>query len=163
MARPGCHLVEAPRVGWVRNSVLPDGKWRIAPMVLADRLREISREPRPPGLVLLPRRQLRQLNSQLTESGTKDRRFARPLILVNPDDATELGLHDGSRVRVASLHGSVTGDLVFDTAVARGAVSIPHGHAAVNVNHLTSTVHDIEPLTGMVLSSGFHVELAAIS
>ena len=47
-----------------------------------------------------------------------------------------------------------------DAAIRRGVVSVPHGFGAPNVNALTSTTHDVDPLTGMVLLSGLPVALS---
>ena len=43
-------------------------------------------------------------------------------------------------------------------SVRRGAVSVPHGHAAANVNLLTSK-DDIDLVTGMTRYSGVPVSL----
>lgn len=160
--RPGGHVADESRFGWVRQSVLPSGKWRIAPQQLVDRLEELSHLPAPDGLRLSPRRQLRQLNSQLTRSGTADGRVESAMVVVHPLDAEARGVRDGNRVQVTSAHGSLEGQAVLDATIARGCVSIPHGHADVNPNNLTSAAHDIEPLTGMMLSSGTRVELSPL-
>ena len=107
---------------------------------------------RPAPLVLVPRRQLSRLNSQLEFLGEA------PEIIVHPDDAAAAGLSDKAPVAVRSEHGELTGVAKVDASVRRGAVSVPHGHAGANVNVLTSK-DDIDPLTGMTRYSGVPVTL----
>lgn len=156
---PGAHISDAPRIGWVRKTALPGGRWRLAPAVLVERLRSV--EDPPNGLVLVPRRQLRQLNSQLVESGTADRRRAVPAIIMNPVDAAVRGRTAGDRVYVTSSTGMLSGLLEIDPGAARGVVSIAHGHGSVNVNRLTSTVTGVDELTGMMVASGLPVEVGS--
>ena len=136
------------------------GRWRIAPEPLVAQLEQLA--PPPPLLVLVPRRQLRHLNSQLRDpTATAGPRPDRPDVLVHPDDAPA-GLVDGAAVEVRSAHGAVVGTLRVDPDMGRGAISIPHGFSAPNVGDLTSSRAGVDPLTGMVLQSGMAVELAAV-
>jgi anaerobic selenocysteine-containing dehydrogenase len=150
-------LAEEAVFGWVTERVLPGGRWRVAPEPLLDQLRTLVD---PPPLVLVPRRQLRHLNSQLARTGTKDGRRDQPLLLLHPADAADAGVEDGQLVRVTSATGELACVAAIDPDGRRGTVSVPHGHGEVNVNHLTSGV-DLDPLTGMVLQSGVAVTLAA--
>ena len=111
-----------------------------------------TRRGEPAPLVLVPRRQLSRLNSQLDFLGEA------PEIIVHPDDAAAAGLSDNSPLAVRSEHGELTGIAKIDASVRRGAVSVPHGHAGANVNVLTSK-DDIDPLTGMTRYSGVPVTL----
>jgi hypothetical protein len=52
----------------------------------------------------------------------------------------------------------LTGVAKVDESIRRGAVSIPHGHHAANVNRLTNK-DDIDVVTGMVRYSGVPVSL----
>ncbi|MEO5666175.1 MAG: molybdopterin-dependent oxidoreductase [Nocardioides sp.] len=156
---PGAHISDAARIGWVRETALPGGRWRLAPAVLVEQLRSVE-DPHH-GLVLVPRRQLRQLNSQLVESGTADRRRAVPTIIMNPVDAAERGQAAGDRVSVSGSTGMLSGVLEIDPGAARGVVSIAHGHGNVNVNVLTSTVTGVDELTGMIMASGLPVEVGS--
>jgi Molydopterin dinucleotide binding domain len=65
-------------------------------------------------------------------------------------------------VRRRSANGELTGIAKIDDSVRRGAVSIPHGHHAANVNHLTNE-HNIEVVTGMVRYSGIPVSLPGVT
>ena len=70
-------------------------------------------------------------------------------VAMNPQDATEMGLNDGQKVRVTTEAGSEQGDLQVTDQVRPGTVLIPHGfglnHAGevygLNVNRLTKNTH----------------------
>lgn len=151
-------LVEEQAVfGWVEKRLLPGGRWRIAPEPLVSQLRELAE---PPALVLVPRRQLRRLNSQPWAVGPAAGRVSdQPDILVNPEDAARAGLNDGELVEVRSDTGVLVGRLRLDPDLRCGAVSVPHGHTDPNVGNLTSARRRVDPLTGMVLQSGVPVLL----
>jgi anaerobic selenocysteine-containing dehydrogenase len=143
---------EAPRelpATWVDRHVERLGGWRLAPRLLVDQLAAL-RSPAP--LVLVPRRQLRRLNSQLEFLGEAAE------IVVHPDDAAAAGVSDHQPLTVRTEHGELTGVARVDASVRRGAVSVPHGHAGANVNVLTSK-DDIDLVTGMTRYSGVPVSL----
>ena len=133
----------------VDNHLFRVGGWRLAPRLLLEQF-DAVREPAP--LVLVPRRQLSRLNSQLEFLGEV------PEVIIPPDDAAADGLTDNAPLTVRSEHGELTGVAKVDASVRRGAVSVPHGHAGANVNVLTSK-DDIDPLTGMTRFSGVPVTL----
>ena len=81
---------------------------------------------------MVPRRQRKKLNGQLDFLGEP------PEILVHPDDGAAAGIVTGRPVTVRSANGELTGIAKVDDSIRRGAVSIPHGHHAANVNHLTN-------------------------
>ncbi len=140
--------VELP-APWVDRHIDRVGGWRLAPHLLVDQL-DAVRSPAP--LVLVPRRQLSRLNSQLEFLGEA------PDVIVHPADAAAAGLADDAPLVVRSAHGELAGVTRVDASVRRGAVSVPHGHAGANVNLLTSK-DDLDPLTGMTRYSGFPVTL----
>ena len=123
--------------------------WRLAPLLLVAQLAAL--EP-PPPLVMVPRRQRKKLNGQLDFLGEP------PEILINPDDGAAAGVVSGRPVTVRSANGELTGVAKVDESIRRGAVSIPHGHHAANVNRLTNK-DDIDVVTGMVRYSGVPVSL----
>ena len=140
------HDVPAP---WVDAHVERLGGWRLAPRLLVEQLARLV-EPSP--LVLVPRRQVRHLNSQfayLDEPAT---------VVVHPDDASAAHVLDGAPVVVRSAHGAITGVAKVDDAIRPGAVSVPHGHQDVNVNRLTSK-DDLDPITGMATYCAIPVTL----
>ncbi|ULE34655.1 molybdopterin-containing oxidoreductase family protein [Mycobacterium sp. IDR2000157661] len=134
---------------WVDAHIERMGGWRLAPPLLVGQLAAL--EP-PPPLVLVPRRQRKKLNGQLDFLGEPAE------ILINPDDGAAACVVSGAPVTVRSANGEITGVAKLDEAMRRGAVSIPHGHHAANVNRLTSK-DDIDVVTGMVRYSGIAVSL----
>jgi anaerobic selenocysteine-containing dehydrogenase len=143
---------EAPRelpAPWVEQHVERMGGWRLAPRLLVDQL-DALRAPSP--LVLVPRRQMRRLNSQLEFLG------AAAEIVVHPDDAAAADVVDGQAVIVRGELGELSGVAKVNPSIRRGAVSVPHGHADANVNLLTSK-DDIDLVTGMTRYSGVPVSL----
>ena len=140
------HDVPAP---WVDAHVERLGGWRLAPPLLVDQLAGLDG---PAPLVLVPRRQVRHLNSQFDGLGE----IAD--VLVHPDDAAAAGVADGAPVVVRSGRGELVGVAHLDAAIRPGAVSVPHGHESANVNRLTDD-DDIDPVTGMAHYSGLPVSL----
>ncbi len=151
LAAAGYH--EAPRelpAAWVEDHLDRLGGWRLAPALLVEQLAALGA---PESLVLVPRRQKRHLNSQLTFLGD------RAEILLHPDDAAAAGIGEAQPVTVRTRFGAVTGIARLTTDIRRGAVSVPHGYPDANVNLLTDDA-DIDPLTGMTRYSGLPVSIA---
>lgn len=142
-----------PVYGWVLDGVLPLGRWRLAPRLLVDQFTELAWTD-PPAMALIPRRQVRHLNSQLT-SGVD--RSDTPSVLVSAVDAPGLGIVDGTRIVVASDHGRLEAVAAVSDELRSGAVSVPHGYGTPNVSLLTTSADDVDPHSGMVLQSGVAV------
>jgi anaerobic selenocysteine-containing dehydrogenase len=154
---PGVVVADPPRVrGWVHDHVLPEGRWRVAPAALVAQLDALT--PRDPaGLVAIPRRAPRRMNSALRDVG---RGGEDAEVWMNPGDTG--ALEDGQRVRITSANGTITATLRITTDIVRGAVSVPHGLTGQNVNRLTaSAAGAVDPLTGMVTQSGIPVTVCA--
>ena len=134
---------------WVDEHIERMGGWRLAPPLLVDQLAALEA---PAPLVMVPRRQRKKLNAQLDILGEPAE------ILVHPADGAAAGVISGQPVTVRSANGELTGIAKVDDSIRRGAVSIPHGHHAANVNRLTSK-DDIDVVTGMVRYSGIPVSL----
>ncbi|MGE2721776.1 molybdopterin-containing oxidoreductase family protein [Mycolicibacterium celeriflavum] len=134
---------------WVEGHIERMGGWRLAPPLLVDQLTGLEQ---PPPLVMVPRRQRKKLNGQLDFLGEPAE------ILINPADGAAAGIESGRPVTVRSANGEITGIAKVDDSMRRGAVSIPHGHHAANVNRLTNK-DDIDVVTGMVRYSGIAVSL----
>jgi anaerobic selenocysteine-containing dehydrogenase len=134
---------------WVERYLDRAGGWQLAPPALVDQMASLG-DPAP--LVLIPRRQGRKVNASLDFLGEKAE------VLLHPDDASEAGVVDGQTVLVRSERGQLSVIARVDRAIRRGAVSIPHGHYATNVNVLTDK-DDIDPITGMVRYSGVPVRV----
>ncbi|MEZ5244137.1 MAG: molybdopterin-dependent oxidoreductase [Acidimicrobiales bacterium] len=142
--------------GWVKATMLPGGRWRIAPPELIERL--AARSESSSGLLLVPRREMEWSNS--VRFGESE---APPELLMSPADALTASLADGDRVEVKSRHGRVAATVRIDDAIVEGVVSLPHGRAASPVGRLTSASHDVDPLTGMPHTSGFSVTVSGIA
>ena len=140
------HEVPAP---WVDAHVERLGGWRLAPQLLVDQLAALDL---PDTLVLVPRRQVRHLNSQFDYLGEAAE------VVVHPDDAAAAAVVDGAPVVVRSAHGELVGIAKVDPTIRAGAVSVPHGHQSANVNQLTSR-DALDPITGMARYSGIPVSL----
>jgi anaerobic selenocysteine-containing dehydrogenase len=134
---------------WVEDHVGRLGGWRLAPPQLVAQLAALDD---PASLCLVPRRQKRHLNSQLTFLGDA------PEVLLHPDDAAAAGVTDGEPVIVRSASGELTGIARVDRGMRHGAVSVPHGHPDANVNVLTSHLQ-ADPVTGMARYSGVPVSV----
>jgi anaerobic selenocysteine-containing dehydrogenase len=134
---------------WVDDYIQAIGGWRLAPPPFIAQLAAL-RASGPAPLRLIPRRQKRHVNSQLTFLGDQ------PEVLLHPDDAAAADVTDGEPVIVRTEAGELTGTARVDPGVRRGAVSVPHGYSAANVNRLTSHLQ-ADPLTGMARYSGIPV------
>ncbi|NEK56848.1 molybdopterin-dependent oxidoreductase [Geodermatophilus sabuli] len=158
-AAEGAIVSERAVIGWVHDRVLPDGRWRLAPSQLVDHM-EVLQDPA--DLVLIPRRQLRHQNSQLTSSLYDHRREDLPQLLINPADAEQRHVEDGQSVRIASAAGDLEAIACVSGDMRPGVVSLPHGFGSVNVNTLVLGRDEVDPLTGLAFQSGFPVEVVAV-
>jgi anaerobic selenocysteine-containing dehydrogenase len=135
--------------GWVARDLLPEGRWRIAPVELITRL--AAHQGPTDGLVLVNRRDVRRLNSVVYAGD------GEAVVRIHPDDAP--GVAQGEEVEVTSAHGSLRAQATLDTAMTRGTVSVGHGRAAADVAMLTSATSDVDLLTGMPHASGLPVTM----
>ncbi len=150
---------ETSTFGWVEAS-LPDGRWRVAPPDLVEQYEALLDEVPEHGLVLIPRRQPRHMNSLLRDAGSSARRD-EPGVFVNPEDAETIGIADGEPVVVFTDDGTMRGVARLDPSLRRGVVSVPHGWPGeAHVGRLLTGARDCDPLTGMVRQSGIPVRIA---
>lgn len=126
---------------WVEDHVLPGGRWQLAPPVLVGQLASLATDAGGGGLVLVPRRQPRHLNSVLHGRDT-------PALLLHPDDARSCGLADGDGAELVGPAGVVRCTVQVTETVRPGTVSLPHGYEATNVNGAVPA--EADPVTGMV-------------
>jgi anaerobic selenocysteine-containing dehydrogenase len=131
---------DMPEPGWVSTNVLPGGRWRLAPEQLVAQLATVAP---PGGLSLIPRRQVRHLNSAYRDLGDQ------PDVLVNPADAARAAVTDGASIVVRSGDHELIGTARVTDSILEGCVSVPHGYAEPNVNRLTHGGASFDPLTGM--------------
>ncbi|WP_033328533.1 molybdopterin oxidoreductase family protein [Streptomyces yerevanensis] len=152
------------------------GRVELLPQPIADdlpRLRDALHR-RPDDLVLVGRRHLRSNNSWMHNIPALTGGTNRCTVHIHPDDATRLGIADGSAVRIKGAGGEVTAPAEVTDGIRRGVVSLPHGwghdrpgtrmnHAAaepgVNVNQLLDGSL-LDPLSGNAVLNGIPVEVA---
>ena len=98
-----------------------------------ERLERALRERRDPErLVLIGRRQLRNMNSWLHNVHALAKGPERCTLRVHPRDAARHGLRDGELAKVRSRVGAVSAPVVVSNEMMPGVVSLPHdfGHTA---------------------------------
>jgi anaerobic selenocysteine-containing dehydrogenase len=78
-------------------------------------------------LLLVGRRHVRSLNSWMHNVQVLMKGKNRCTLLVNPSDATEIGVADGEVAVITSASGSVSAPVEVTEDIARGVVSLPHG------------------------------------
>jgi anaerobic selenocysteine-containing dehydrogenase len=138
---------------------------------LRRRLREAERGDR---LLLIGRRQTRNMNSWLHNLEALARGRNRCTLLIHRDDARRLGIEAGGRVRVRSRVGEITVEACVGEEMRPGVVSLPHGfgHDApgtrlsvagrrqpgANANQLADELA-VDALSGTSILSGISVDV----
>jgi anaerobic selenocysteine-containing dehydrogenase len=148
--------------GWVGANVLPEGKWRLAAPAIEHQLSlhlANARSPAAEAMRLLPSRQLRLMNSQFREIAAPGGTVDEIVLHASPQNVLSLGSPEFATIQNAN--GSVTARLVADPNLRDECVTLTHGSRDANICALTSADADIDPLSGMVLQSGFEVNLRA--
>ena len=93
-----------------------------------ERLRRgLAERSDPDRLVLVGRRQLRNMNTWLHNLENLAKGPERCTLLVNPIDAERLGISDGGTAKVTARAGSVTAPVTVSDEMMPGVVSLPHG------------------------------------
>ncbi len=106
------------------------------------RLRRRLEEERP-GMLLIGRRHIRDMNSWLHNIEQYVRGRNRCTLLVHPEDAGRIGLVDGGRALVRSGVGEQQVEVAVSDEVMPGVVSLPHGfgHGAGNTRQSVAASH----------------------
>ena len=155
----------------------PSGKIELAPAeLIADlpRLRA-SLGADPDAMLLVGRRHLRSNNSWMHNIRVLVKGKPRCTLQIHPDDASRLGLVNGSSVRVTSRVGTVVAPAEITDAIRPRVVSLPHGwghdvegtrqsvaHEFAGVNSNVLTDHEaIDPLSGNAVLNGIPVAVMA--
>ncbi|MBK8810406.1 MAG: molybdopterin-dependent oxidoreductase [Acidobacteria bacterium] len=154
-----------------------DKRIQIAPeMMIADleRVGTQQDETDSSTFALIGRRNLRDNNSWLHSSEILMKGRNRCTLMINSNDAGNLDLANGGRVRVTSRVGSIELECEITDDIAPRVVSIPHGYghardgfssvalnAGVSVNDLTDELK-IDQLTGNAALTGVRVRISAI-
>jgi anaerobic selenocysteine-containing dehydrogenase len=124
--------------------------------------------------VLIGRRELRSNNSWMHNLNVLVKGKERCTMHIHPDDATRLGLADGTLARVRSRVGEVDVPVEVTDAIMPGVVSIPHGWghdapgARLNVaatkpgtnSNALADEEVVEPISGNAVLNGIPVEVA---
>jgi len=145
-----------PTYGWVRPAMCKDGRWSIAPKDFVTRLGN-HRGPET-GFVLVPRREMAWSNS-VRIAGIGD----EPVALLHPADAEELGVGEGSWIALSSAYGSMVAAASLTTGIRRGVISVTHGHPGSLTGTVTSSTHEVDPLTAMPRMSGLPLQVTPLA
>lgn len=147
------YVVGSPVFGWVRERVLPGGRWRIAPREFVDQFSRWRELVPPTGVLVTSRRQLRHLNSQHPPMTTDD---DAPVAYLHSTLAAMRGVSDGDEVVISTSNGSLTIRARVTDDVHPETVSLTHGWRGANVSMLT-TSEIVDDLTGMVVQTAIPV------
>ncbi|MEI8023665.1 MAG: molybdopterin oxidoreductase family protein [Actinomycetota bacterium] len=127
-------------------------------------------------LTLVGRRDLRSHNSWLHNIEVLVKGKDRCTLHIHPNDATRLGITQGSAVRITSRVGNVDAPVEITELIREGVVSLPHGwghsmpgtktkvassRAGVNSNILTDEQR-LDPLSGTSVLNGIPVSVAVV-
>lgn len=137
--------------GWVRETFLPAGTWRIAPAPMLERLARWH-DPEAHAVVMAPRREMAASNSVVYGAGN-----ATPVVRTHPALAPPT-----ATVTLTTPNGTITASLAEDENVRRDVVSITHGHRDANPGELTSTDDDVDPITAMPRVAGLPVRVEGL-
>lgn len=120
----------------------PDKRVRIAPAMFIEATREALRRRPIEGdefpLLLANKRTREAMNSWLNESPGL-RAQQDNAIEIHPDDADQVGIRDGDRVRVISKTNSIELPAMVTTAIRPGVVCSPHGWGGRHFDPHTGT------------------------
>jgi anaerobic selenocysteine-containing dehydrogenase len=149
--------------GWVRDTVLPDRKWRLYTPTLAAELHRVLAQSydEAPAFRLVAMREDNHLNTQFMREREADE---LPQARINKIDAQIHDLGDGQGIQLRSSHGVMQARVKISDEARINTVCVPHGYRALgNVSGLTSEIHGINPLSGMVTQTAMHVQIEKLS
>ena len=113
-------------------AAMPIPRIQLAPEYLVadlDRLEHgLADRSRDDRLVLVGRRQIRNMNSWLHNLPALAKGPNRCTLILNPDDAKKRGLESGKYVRVRSRVGEIEVECLVSDEMMPGVVSLPHGY-----------------------------------
>ncbi len=154
----------------------PDAMVDLAPPEIVDDLARLEETlGANNGMMLIGRRQVRSNNSWMHNIEVLVRGKERCTLLVNPGDASRLGVEDAGFAEVSSNAGKVVARVEVTDAIMPGVVSLPHGwghdregislsvaslQPGVNSNVL-SDESDIDPLSGNATLNAIPVTVSA--
>lgn len=155
---PTAVVDSGPVFGWVSDSVLPDGKWRLRATALGDQFERFVQDlTNERNVSLIPHRRLRMMNSQFRSLDEASSEPPVSAIHASPRYVEILGSPE--HVTISTSSGSVTAPLISDDRLHDDCITLAHGVGDANVCALTSADDDIDELSGMVLQSGIEVTI----
>lgn len=86
----------------------------------------------PAAMVLIGRRHIRDMNSWLHNIDQYARGKNRCTLMINPADASRIGLRDGGEAKVSSRVGELRVEVAVTDEIMPGVVSLPHGFGHQN-------------------------------
>lgn len=146
-------------IGWVIDTVLPDKKWRLYTPTLAAELQRVLAQSHVPAAAfqLVSMREDDHLNTQFTQGHEADE---LPQARINQTDARGHDLGNGQVVQLRSAHGVMLARVKISDEAKINTVCVPHGYRALgNVSGLTSEIHGINPLSGMVTQTAIAIRI----
>jgi anaerobic selenocysteine-containing dehydrogenase len=154
--------LEPPHLyGWVSAKALPEGRWRLLPPALPQRLAAwLNARPQRRPLQWVNSRQLTKTNTTRYLPPGKSREL--PQLRIHPEDAAAFGIIDGDRVRLDSDAGHLHADARLDGNLRPGVVALPHSWWDTNVCQLTSARETVDPLTGQPQMTALAVSLQRV-
>ena len=155
----------------------PSGKVELAPpMLLADLPRALAALGQPDDdMVIIGRRDVRSNNSWMHNLPTLARGPERCTLLLHPNDAQRLGLHDGVLAKIQRGDAQITAPVHVSDTVRPGVACLPHGwghdqpgtrlgiaslRPGANLNALLDD-RLTDPLSGNAVLSGLAVTVSA--
>lgn len=142
-----------------------------------ERLKLALKDSSDKPMQMIGRRHVRSNNSWMHQYHRLVKGANRCTLLINPQDAQQLGLHDDAQAQVSSDAGTVSIPVEISDSMMPGVVSMPHGYghtaansqlsianqnAGVSMNDLIAT-HLIDPVCGNAVINGVAVTISAQS
>ena len=157
---------------------LPSGRIDLGPEYLRGDLprlaASLAERSQPGGMVLVGRRQLRNMNSWLHNLPALAKGQERGTLLLHPKDASDLGIEDRGRATVRSRVGEVEAEVRVTDEMMPGEVRLPHGfgHTVPGIrmsvaserqpgpcsNYLTDEL-SLDVISGTHIANGIPVEV----
>ncbi len=96
-------------------------------------------------MVLVGRRQVRNMNSWLHNLPVLAKGRSRCTLLISPDDARRLGVEHRGKARVRSRSGEVVVEAEISDEMMPGVVSLPHGFGHTREGSRVRVARDVQP------------------
>ena len=142
-------------------------RFSIAPADVISELEDVVKDPAiESSLFRFACRRVREVQNTMYHDlpGIQARMRDNPACM-NPDEMARLGLADDDEILISGPYGALRARARRDASVRPGVVSMTHGWGGAgsvgwNVNELTSSVADREPLNAMSVLTGFPVSIS---